>query len=1129
MADVIPWLQSTSAWVWAASWQATAVAALVMAVQWTFRRVLPARWRNALWLLVFTRLLMPALPQAPFSAYNWLPKKAPLTTPAPLEPEAPPPAHPAPGPSIIPVPEERAPLAAIPSASTNPIDERPPLPLLPIAWAAGVLAMLGSGVAGYLRMQRRVMRMRRSVPAALREEFEAAKAKMHVRRADLMVSEAVATPMVSGVWRATIILPPDLESTLPAADVRMVLLHELAHVKRGDLWVAWLAWIAGGLHWFNPAIWFAIARARKDREMACDEWVLRYVPDFNAYGSALVRFLETRQVPRLPLGSIGIFESKSALLQRVRRIAGYRPPTVLGSAIGAALLAAVGLLTLTGARGAKPGAPADASDAAWPIEHAAQPLVIRCEDEDGHAVPNAEVYLLQWHGSFQMYQYSSAIPITPTGPLLTDAAGEAKFPNPITFHHGDYRREIYARVPGKLVAGWFGNGEEENGSAENPGTGKPVVLKMTPVSPLRGRVQFTSGADPRLATVTLLGWLIDPLYNDTFGPLDQPGQPEPWPQLIERKPDRDGWFEFQDVPGKGLAYVAANAPGSGESQYMMTLDARTPFTMLLEPESVIEGRATFAPSGKPAAGIRVYARSRAVTGSYVMHAYAAITGPDGKFRIGGLFAGPYVVSAERSPDWTVEPVQLGIRPDQPGAVSLVLEPGAIAIGKVTEQKSHLPVSGAMIAAIVAGVNGEGLDSAMTDTSGNYRLRLPTGQSRIYVGSLPGDDLEYPGDQGHRTITVAGGRVSDGSLDFAIARAKSTGPPAVGALARGRVLDPDGKPVPNALISFDCKPLPGKPQEPGAFLGGGPSGYSKADGAYEVKLYANCDYQLSVGGILQSTATSRRFTTGSGTLHQIEDLVVRPALSSAAGVVVDEQGRPVANVKIDPSSPHKYAYRANAVQSDGAGRFQIPHLLDDEWFRLTLDKPGYARRDLYGIPPGVTDLRIVMVQQAEGGGPESGGQRLADGKRLIGGAAPAWDAQEWIQKEDPSPAPKRGDGRWTLLVFDQSGDRDGAELKRLEDVAKRLNLAPVLIYDCLFDEHLPRWILRDKSPPVTVGLDRYTAGAAANRMGERGATRIAYGSNGAYLIDPDGIVRATPNDQLEGIEAVMGKDGAQAKP
>jgi len=1142
MTSAIGLLQTTAAWVWEASWQGTLVAGLVMTAQWMFRRQLSARWRNALWFLVFARLLMPALPRAEFSAYNWLPQKAAVAVAevAVRAPEGG--AHSrqsAAAPRGMEQPGYRPPAIPAPGGIAGRAAESRPIPLLPAGWAAGVLAMLGSGLAGYCRMQRRVMRMRQSVPKSLREAFAAARARVRVRRAELIISEAVATPMVSGLWRARIILPADL--TLPPEELRMVLLHELAHVRRGDLWVTWLAWIAGSLHWFNPAIWFALARARKDREMACDESVLRFVPDFNAYGSALVRFLESRQKPLLPLGGIGIFESKSALLERVRRIAAYRRPTLLGSLVGAALLILVGLLTLTGARAKTDAAPdisAEAADQAWPIEHSKEPLVIRCEDEDGRPVPSAEVYLLQWHGNVQPYQDDSVIPVTPTGPLLTDAHGEAAFPHPITFDHGDYRRNIFTRVPGKLVGAWWGFGRDDRALGIDR-TGKPLVVSMLPSVPVRGRVQFATGADPRKATVSLLDWWIgDADISNQFGALRRPDHAEPWPQWVERTPDRQGWFRFEDVPGKGFVTLAADAPGSAEIQYATPLNSREPFTMRMDPESAITGRATIAPSGKPAAGVRVYAHPKTLGNLTVLHDFPATAGNDGTFRIAGLPAGYYAVSADHPVDCAVEPQNVSVGPDFTGTANIVIEPGAVVAGKLTEQKSHAPVSGITIIAGTGDTNGEQFDSAVTDQKGGYRLRLPSGKSLLSLTDVDTNLFRFPRNAGGRIVTVADGHVTDGALDFTISRnpspaspsASPPGPPLLDAVARGRVVDLQGKPVPHALITYSYKPLaPRSDGEGGEF--GGLLDFTNEVGAYEVKLLPNCDYQILAGAPGTSTAHSLHFNTGSGTSHQVEDLVVRPASDSAAGVIVDGNGQPVADVEVIASSKDKYlGFGGDKIRTDAAGRFRVSHLLGDELFDLSLNKPGYLGRDVYAIPPGVTDLRILLLRAPDGPpAPKDYGHWLRSGKRLIGAPAPPWDVEDWIQKEDPVPNPKRSDGRWTLLVFERGEDGSGEDLRQLADVAARLNLAPVMIYQSHFDRHLPRWILQKNPLPVTVGLDRFTADTTYDPVGsEHSATRVAYGDSNAYLIDPNGIVRATPNNELQGIEQVIANTHSSGK-
>lgn len=62
-------------WIWEATWQASLLVALVMVAQIVFRKWLSPAWRHALWALVVARLLLPVLPESPFSMFNVLPQR----------------------------------------------------------------------------------------------------------------------------------------------------------------------------------------------------------------------------------------------------------------------------------------------------------------------------------------------------------------------------------------------------------------------------------------------------------------------------------------------------------------------------------------------------------------------------------------------------------------------------------------------------------------------------------------------------------------------------------------------------------------------------------------------------------------------------------------------------------------------------------------------------------------------------------------------------------------------------------------------------------------------------------------------------------------------------------------------
>lgn len=104
----------------------------------------------------------------------------------------------------------------------------------------------------------------------------------------LAVSDEVESPQVIGLWRPTILLP--LEDRLGDDDLDMALMHELAHVRRGDLVLGWIPAIARTLFFFHPLVHFAVREYALCREAACDALVVtrgRQAP--KTYGRLLLR------------------------------------------------------------------------------------------------------------------------------------------------------------------------------------------------------------------------------------------------------------------------------------------------------------------------------------------------------------------------------------------------------------------------------------------------------------------------------------------------------------------------------------------------------------------------------------------------------------------------------------------------------------------------------------------------------------------------------------------------------------------------------------------------------------------------------------------------------------------------
>ncbi len=124
----------------------------------------------------------------------------------------------------------------------------------------------------------------------------------------LRVCDEGTRPAVCGLFSPVILVPRNLAPTLGSRHLRAVLLHELAHVKRCDLWVNMIQNVVQVLYFYNPFLWMANAVIRRLREQAADETVLDAVGEEDGIYSqrlADVAGLPLRQ-PAPSLNLIGI-------------------------------------------------------------------------------------------------------------------------------------------------------------------------------------------------------------------------------------------------------------------------------------------------------------------------------------------------------------------------------------------------------------------------------------------------------------------------------------------------------------------------------------------------------------------------------------------------------------------------------------------------------------------------------------------------------------------------------------------------------------------------------------------------------------------------------------------------------
>jgi beta-lactamase regulating signal transducer with metallopeptidase domain len=208
-------------------------------------------------------------------------------------------------------------------------------------WLAGVGVMLLWQVIADWNLRRQLRGLQPSEDRGLLDALDSARRELGLTSMlPVYVTPFVATPALCGIWRPRLLFPPQFAAGLSASELRFVMLHELGHWRRRDLWLLTLLQVTRAVHWFNPALWLALRFARQDCELACDEFVLRHSAGDQgvAYGETLLKVLGRIHRPASLPGGVSIVENKRLLLKRFAMIMNYHPVGFLRAACGVVLL-----------------------------------------------------------------------------------------------------------------------------------------------------------------------------------------------------------------------------------------------------------------------------------------------------------------------------------------------------------------------------------------------------------------------------------------------------------------------------------------------------------------------------------------------------------------------------------------------------------------------------------------------------------------------------------------------------------------------------------------------------------------------------------------------------------------------
>jgi beta-lactamase regulating signal transducer with metallopeptidase domain len=517
--------------------------------------------------------------------------------------------------------------------------------------------------------------------------------RLELRRSvTLLFGTPQQMPMTFGLLRPCVVLPSSAEHW-SAQRRQIVLLHELAHIKRCDVPLQLIARLAAAVYWFHPLIWWALGRMRLEREHACDDCVLQAGQEAPDYATQLLEIARTHRSPT-PLLNAALSMARPSQLEgrllavldthRRRNRVGRAAAFQLGI-LALALVVCLGLVRPTAEAEAPPSTDQNDPTVEQIRERIGRMVVSgKVLSPQGKPLPAASVEVIAYDrstwrrglGEDEIEQYQ-----TRTGP-----AGDFRLLLPRDISRPHEFMQIIASAEGYAL---------NEQMIESARSRNHVEIKLHEPKVVRLQLIDTAGhplanVQPHLRSASWKEEAISIAHRDRH--LFVAG----WPQCSTS--DEEGYISLKvPAPTKTLVLLVDDKKLGGHQIRVDVSDE--PTSVALKPARFLNGKVTAADSGKPIAGAEVVMMEEPYR--------RVLTDADGTFRIAGgttidtLFpAGECIIHVyppSESPylfhalEWKWPNDGIG-----DAKLSVALERGIVIKGQVVEKLSAQPVSGARV-------------------------------------------------------------------------------------------------------------------------------------------------------------------------------------------------------------------------------------------------------------------------------------------------------------------------------------------------------------------------------------------------------------------------------------------------
>lgn len=201
--------------------------------------------------------------------------------------------------------------------SKTAVNLRDLIGLLPYLWMGGFAALILAMLVIEIRAKQRLQELSKAVDGAVLAIADQCQLMLKINQPiPVYISSHIKSPCLAGIIKPAVYLPENCRSMSPE-QLQHIILHEMAHYRRGDLIYNLLSLTSAYAHWFNPLVWLAVREMRYDREVACDTLVMEVLGEKNAYAYGMTIIDLYRRFKQKPgTGILANFSESSGQMER---------------------------------------------------------------------------------------------------------------------------------------------------------------------------------------------------------------------------------------------------------------------------------------------------------------------------------------------------------------------------------------------------------------------------------------------------------------------------------------------------------------------------------------------------------------------------------------------------------------------------------------------------------------------------------------------------------------------------------------------------------------------------------------------------------------------------------------------